>query len=272
MALTLKTVEPRQGLVWVRQGVQEFFRHPLGYMALFMTFMLAGIPLSLLGSLGEVLLLAGIPLLSLAYMTATAGSLRGAAPRLSVFVAPWRHLPVPRRKALLTLSLGYAFMTLVLLMLCELIDQGGVQALMEAATAPEPDSAEVERLAGSPEVMGGILARIAVTVLLGIPFWHAPGLVCWGGQSPAQSLFSSVLALWHARGAFLLYGLGWAALLMAAATVMSLLSMLLGTSLVGLLTMPLALVLTGAFYASLFFTFRDSFGQLETTRPVDAAA
>lgn len=264
MKLTLKTVPAAQGLQWVRQGVREFFRHPLGYSALFVAFMLAGTVLSLLPGFGEVLVLAGIPLLTLAYMMATAASQRGVRPQLGVFFAPWRHLPSERRRSLLTLSLGYAFGTLLLLMACGLIDHGGVEQLMQALTANNPDPDEVARLADTPGVMAGVLARVSVTLLLSLPFWHAPALVCWAGQRPAQAMFSSVLALWHTRAAMLVYGLAWMGLMMATGLVLSLLVGLLGgSSLLGLLTMPLALVLTSAYYVSLFFTFRGSFGQPE---------
>ncbi|WP_374583962.1 BPSS1780 family membrane protein [Ideonella dechloratans] len=182
MALILKTVPASQGLVWVRQGLREFARHPLSYTALFMAFMLVGAIVSLLPGFGEVLVLAAIPLLTLAYMMATAASLRGVRPSLSVFVAPWRHLPVERRRGLLTLALGYAFLTLILLMACNLFDHGGVDDLMQGVSRnADPD--ELQRLADAPGVMAGMLARVTVTLLLSMPFWHAPALVCWVGQS-----------------------------------------------------------------------------------------
>ena len=263
MALILKTVPASQGLVWVRQGLREFVRHPLSYTALFMAFMLVGAIVSLLPGFGEVLVLAGIPLLTLAYMMATAASLRGVRPSLSVFVAPWRHLPVERRRGLLTVALGYGFLTLLLLMACNLFDHGGVDDLMQGVSrSADPD--ELQRLADAPGVMAGMLARVTVTLLLSMPFWHAPALVCWVGQSPAQAMFSSVLALWRCRSAMLVYGLGWMGLMMLAGVVLSLLMVLLGgSSLMGLLSMPLALAMTSAYYVSLFFTFRDSFGQAE---------
>jgi hypothetical protein len=38
-----------------------------------------------------------------------------------------------------------------------------------------------------------------------VPFWHAPGLVHWGSQGVGQALFSSTLAVWRCRGAFVVY-------------------------------------------------------------------
>jgi hypothetical protein len=150
----------------------------------------------------------------------------------------------------------------VLLMACNLFDHGGVDA--DAGREPQRRSRRTAALADAPGVMAGMLARVTVTLLLSMPFWHAPALVCWVGQSPAQAMFSSVLALWRCRAAMLVYGLGWMGLMMLTGVVLSLLMVLLGgTSLMGLLSMPLALALTSAYYVSLFFTFRDSFGQAE---------
>jgi hypothetical protein len=195
-------------------------------------------------------------------MMATAASLRGVRPSLSVFVAPWRHLPPERPRGLLTLALGYAFLTLVLLMACNLFDHGGVDDLMQGVSRnADPD--ELQRLADAPGVMAGAGPRdrdpAAEHALLACP---CAGLL--GRPIARAAMFSSVLALWRCRAAMLVYGLGWMGLMMLTGVVLSLLMVLLGgTSLMGLLSMPLALALTSAYYVSLFFTFRDSFGQAE---------
>ncbi len=262
MGLMLKTVAPRQGLVWVQQGMREYLCHPLAYLALFVAFMFTGALISVIPVLGEILLLMGIPLLSLAYMMATLGSGRGAAPSLAVFIAPWRQLPPARRQVLFVVCLAYALLSLLAMALCDLIDGGNVEALITGLTGGQATPEELQRLSEAPGVVSGSIARVASTMLLGIPFWHAPALVVWGDQSPAQALFSSVLGLWRAKGAFLVYSLGWAAALAVAGTVLSLLLMALGNgALVGLVVMPIGMLLTAAYYVSLFFTFQDSFGQ-----------
>jgi hypothetical protein len=264
MRLTLKTVPPRQGFVWVREGLSEFIRHPLGYAALFVAFMFAATVASLLPGLGGVLLLAGIPLLSLAYMMATVGSLRGSAPRLAVFLVPWRQLEAVQKRNLLVVCLSYALASQVIMSLCELFDHGALDQLMQAITGGVATEEEISKLAEAPGVLSGALARVLATMLLGVPYWHAPALVCWGGQSVGQALFSSVLALWRTKAAFVCYSLGWAGVMLAASTVLGLLLGALGNNaLAGLVVMPVALGITGAYYVSLFFTFRDSFGQPE---------
>jgi len=94
-----------------------------------------------------------------------------------------------------------------------------------------------------------------------VPFWHAPALVLWADQGVAQALFSSTLALWRSKGAFALYGLAWVALVLGLATAATLLLSLLGMPQVApAAAVPIVVTCMTAFYASLYFTFIDSFG------------
>ena len=58
-----------------------------------------------------------------------------------------------------------------------------------------------------------MLTRFGLAGALSIPFWHAPALVHWQGQSVGQALFSSTLALWRCKGAFFAYSLAWTAVI-----------------------------------------------------------
>ncbi|HSI49387.1 MAG TPA: BPSS1780 family membrane protein [Ideonella sp.] len=258
MRLTLKTVPARQGAVWMRQGLVECLRFPVRYLTLFLCFMFVAALVMALPLVGIVMVVAAIPLVSLAFMMATVGSLRGQPPSPVVFIAPWQQLPAPRRRTLVTLCLAYALAMLGSLALCGLIDHGGLQALVVAMTSGA-DADTLEKLAQAPGVSTGILARVLIISLLSVPFWHAPGLVVWGEQGLAQSLFSSTLAMWRNKGAFLVYLASYLALTLAVTLLGGPLTVLLG-NFAGLLLMPLSLLLTTAFYVSLFFTFRDSFG------------
>jgi hypothetical protein len=103
--------------------------------------------------------------------------------------------------------------------------------------------------------------RVALITLVSVLFWHAPALVHWGGQSPAQALFSSTLAVWRCKGAFLVYALAWSALIVVFGTVTSLLLVLLGQlQLLRLVALTGGLILSTVFYVSLLFTYLESFG------------
>ena len=262
MGLRLQDVPPARGLTWVRQGFGECFRHPLAYASLFVLFMLGALIVTALPAFGGVLLLMAMPLLTLAFMMATAGAQRGLPVNAAVYLAPWRGTPPAQRRALFVLCLVYAVATMLLLALCELIDGGQFDELLVLLSSGKASEAEVQALAQAPGVMAGALARVLLSSLLSLPFWHAPALVHWGRQGPAQALFSSLMAVWRARGAFLLYSLGWCAALAVAGTVGGLLTLVLGLgAFATFLLMPVAMFFTTAFYVSLYFGFVDSFGQ-----------
>jgi hypothetical protein len=143
-----------------------------------------------------------------------------------------------------------------------------LEALMTAVMSGENQPEKLQALAEAPGVTAGALARLGVTTLLSLPFWFAPALVVWSDQGVGQALFSSALALWRNKAAMLVYGLGWFGAMALVATLLAVVSSLLGVnSASGIILLPMALMLTCAFYVSLFFMFRDSFGA-----PPDAAA
>ncbi|MFX8047562.1 hypothetical protein ABTK64_19815, partial [Acinetobacter baumannii] len=90
------------------------------------------------------------------------------------------------------------------------------------------DTEAIALAATDPRLLWGLLTRLGLVTLLSVPYWHAPALVHWGGQGVAQALFSSSLALWRNRAAFVLNALLWGALLFAVAGVVSLVFGLLG--------------------------------------------
>jgi hypothetical protein len=120
---------------------------------------------------------------------------------------------------------------------------------------------ELSRLVDSPEVSALRARASAAIALVSIPFWFAPVLVFCGGQGVAQSMFSSVMALWRARGAFFVYFLGGMGMVMLLSLLAGLVMGLLGPGLAGLLLIPLGLVVPAIFYVSLYFSFRDCFGE-----------
>ncbi|HSI58309.1 MAG TPA: BPSS1780 family membrane protein [Ideonella sp.] len=262
MGLKLQVVAPAQGLRWVGLGFREFLRRPLPYTGLFVAFMFGALLMTLLPWIGGLLLLMAVPLLSLAFMMAAHGAQRGEPAHPGVYVTPWRKTQSPaQRRSLLVLCFAYAAASSAVFALGRWVDGGATDAMLIAASTGSATAEELAKLASAPGVFEGALVRTLLTALLSIPFWHAPALVFWGGQGPAQAMFSSALALWRAKGAFLLYSLGWTAALMLSSVIVILLTGVLGAGpLAGFLLMPIALMFTTAFYVSLYFSFTDCFG------------
>jgi hypothetical protein len=263
MALTLKTADPGQGLQWVRGALRVFARRPLALTAMLMGFFLLGLLVAtLLPVVGGLLTLAALPLLSLGFMIATHAVQVGEAPHMGMFFSPLRG---PARNRLAMLGVVYAALLVGGFLLCDLIHGGELRAALQAMQTPPANEAEI--LAGRPDLLLGPALFMLWAALLSVPFWHAPALIHWGHQTVAQSLFSSTLACWRNKGAFLVYGLAWLALGMASSMAVTVLLLIFpNPQWVAGASLGVAMVLSTVFYASLYFTFVDSFA------PADAAA
>ena len=270
--MKLNTVPARQGALWVRQGFQIFFRQPMAFAALFAAFMFGVFAVAMLPFFGTLLVLAWLPLVSLGFMIATRLALGGhfATPR--VFIVPLRP-PRARQVTMAQLGLAYAMATFAIVWLCDSLDGGAFEALMDALpNAQKAPQGVADKLADS-NVWGGLSLRLALAGALSVPFWHAPALVFWDGHGVAKALFSSTIACWRNRGAFAVYSLVWFALVSAVGVGGSLVFGLLGQAqLFALAAVPMSLMLTTVFYASLYFTFADCFSAnpaeaTDATRP-----
>jgi uncharacterized MnhB-related membrane protein len=268
MALYLHDVVPSQGMAWARNGFRTFFRRPMAFTSLFLAFMivtlLAGV---LLPFVGSVLAIVTLPLLSLGYMIATRSALADGPVHPGQLVEPLRAADAAnkaRRRTLLMLCGAYAAVMLAIVWLGSSIDGGRMgrfQALMMGGAQDEATRKELEALMADPALFSGMLVFVVSTAILSIPFWHAPALVWWGRQGMAQSLFSSTLAVWRTKGAFLTYSLAWVAVVGAFGLLTAVIFTLLGApQMAGLAALPAALMFTCVFYVSLYFSFTDTFG------------
>lgn len=252
-------VPASRGALWVRQGVAAFATRPIAFSGLFGLSLFAGIVLALVPLLGPFLLLGAFPLVSLGFMIATRVTLAGRTPLPGVFVAPLR-VDAQRRRAQLCLYAGYALAAFLIGLLTYLIAGPRIiefQQLVYSGNAT-PEALDARLADGSLQL--GMLLLFALSSLLSLVWWHAPGLVHWGGMSASKALFFSLVACWRNRGAFFVYLLVWLGTVLGAVTLVSLVSSLLGQQEVGkVLMLPVWLMVTSAFYASLFFTFADSF-------------
>ena len=268
--MRLRHVPASRGAVWMRNGFGVFARRPLAFAALFTAFLFFALVSAMLPLIGPLLTLASLPLVSLGFMRATQHTLRGRLPTLAVFVTPLRR---DRRVAgvLIRLGLAYAVATTAVMTFSDFADGGTFQALQEAMAGShgsgEANREEIAALLGDARLQGGLLLRLTLAALLSLPFWHAPALAHWAGQGVAQALFSSTLACWRNRGAFLVYGLSWAGALVGFGVVVNVLAALFGhPQLIALVAVPAGLLFSTVFYVSLYFTFADCFA------PADAAA
>jgi hypothetical protein len=263
MSLRINDVAAARGAVWVRHGFSLFFRHPLGFSLLFMLFLVLALILMALPWVGAVLLLAVMPLLTLGFAAATRATQHGQPVHAGLLFEPFKPgADAARRATLLRLCLLYAALTAATLLLAQSIDGGAFERLqlLLGAQRTEANQREIEAVMADPGLINGMLVRLGLLGLISVPFWHAPMLVAWQGQGLAQSLFSSALACWRNRGAFFVYLLAWAGVSAALGMIASIVIALIGGQALAALTLPpVALLLSVAFYVSLYFMYAESF-------------
>jgi hypothetical protein len=260
MALILKTVPAAHGLRWIGDAFKLFARKPLAFSALFAVFLFAAMLVSLVPLLGGLVQMMFLPLLSLGFMVAAQVALLDGKVHPRQFIEPLQTDPL-RRAALIKLCVIYGLLALLILLLADALSDsawGRLQALMAKGDAAQP---QIDALLAEPGVAAAALLAAVLGSALSVPFWHAPALVHWGGQSAGQALFSSALAVWRSKSAFLLYMLGWVAVILSFGLLTALLFGVLGLpQMAGVLGVPAGLVFSTVFYISLLFTFNDSFG------------
>lgn len=260
MALTLKPVQPGRGAHWVRDGWRLFLRRPMALTAPYALFIVLLVLSLVFGLFGAALMIVVLPLFGLGYMVACQSVLMEGRVNLGHFIEPLRP-PSPRRGTLLGLCVLFALLILLSGFLSSLVAGDTLARLVQLTTTTGTPQAEIDALMADRQLVGGVLLMGLLTMLISLVFWHAPALVYWGQQGVAQSLFSSAVAVWRSRGAFVVYGLT----LLGAGLLLQLLvaamHALLGPGLLlSLLSSSAGMVFSAVFYSSLIFTFNDSFG------------
>jgi hypothetical protein len=263
IGLRISQVPSQRGVAWVRESFALFLKNPFAFSLLFMLFLVIALVLMVLPFVGALLLLAAMPLLTLGFAAATRAAQRGGAVHAGLLFEPFKGTAdAKRRAALLRLCLLYAAATAVAMLLAQAIDGGGFERLqiLLAAERSADNKAQIDALLADSRLAGGMLFRVTLIAALSVPFWHAPMLVWWDGQGLAQSLFSSTLACWRNRGAFIVNMLVWAGIGIAFAVVASVLLALLGTpQLVAVVVPPVVLMFSVVFYISLYLMYADCF-------------
>lgn len=269
MRLLLHKVPAAHGQRWIAQGWQAFRKAPLSLTALTATYFIAHALLELLGLVGSLLRLVSAPLLTLVFMLAVHRLLQSKPIRFSVWAEPFR---LTRQRSLTLIQLGLLFMVAAVgvQQLSSWVGGEDLQRFERAAAAAmaleDPKAAQealgtaMTEASQSPSVQMAQLVGALGMLIISLPFWHAPALVHWGGHGAGKALFSSLVAIWTNRGAFLVNGLLWLLISAFMALLLLLAASLLGLqAALALLGMPLTLLLLSVLGASVYFTFVDCF-------------
>ena len=254
--MKLNIVPARQGVQWVKLGIQTFWRHPLALAGLFFMFMAVMSVLSIVPVLGNVLALMLLPGATLGLMAATKETLNGKFPMPVVLISGFRA-GRQQFRAMLLLGAIYAAGFMLVLGVSALADGGKFAKLYLVGGAM---SAELQM---APDFELAVLLSMALYMPLSLLFWHAPPLVHWHGVPPVKSLFFSFVACMRNFWAFTVFGLAWIGVFIGMGMAVATIAALLGSpELVAAIMFPASMLLAAMFFTSLYFTFRDAFEDL----------
>ena len=262
--MQLHIVPARTGLAWARSGIKTFWQQPLAMSGLFFMFMALLSIATLVPFVGAALALALLPAATLGLMAASKEASKGKFPMPMILISAFRSNK-QTKQAMLVLGLLYAAGFLAIMGISAVFDGGQFARLYLIG------GKITEELVMQPNFQTAMWVAMALYLPLSLLFWHAPALVHWHGVSPIKSLFFSLMACYKNMGALTVYGLVWMGIFMAAALVVSMVALLLGSpTLAAGLMFPVALVIVAMFFTSVYFTFAGSF--VESDLPENTAS
>ena len=251
--MKLNIVPARTGLLWVKLGMQTFFKQPLALAGLFFMFMAVMTLASLVPYLGFALAMMLLPAATLGLMSATQEATQGRFPMPIVLLAAFRSNK-QKTRAMLVLGALYALGFLTAMGASALVDGGDFARVYLGGATPTREMLQAS------EFQAAMWVFIGLHLPLSLMFWHAPALVHWHDLPPIKSLFFSIVACLRTFWAFAIFGLMWLAVLVLVVIGVTMVGALLGNpGLAGDLLFPVLLLMASMFFTSLFFTFRDSF-------------
>jgi len=251
--MQLHIVPARQGALWVKLGIQTFFKQPLALSGLFFLFIMGMSLLSMVPKLGNILALALLPGATLGLMAATKEASNGKFPMPTVLISAFRA-GQQQLRAMLMLGGLYAVGFLLILALSAAVDGGQFAKLYLVG-----GSLTAEMLQAG-DFQAATLLSMALYMPLSLLFWHAPALVHWHGISPVKSLFFSLVACMRNFWAFTVFSLVWLGVFIAMGMLVTSIVAIFGSAeMVASALFPSVLLMTAMFFTSIYFTFRDSF-------------
>lgn len=244
--MKLRTARALDGLAWQRAGVRLVLRYPLQHLAMIcFTLLVLGVLMSL-PVIGPPLALATLPAFTAGWVFSSHAAGLGMPPGPGRLIVVFRSL---RRPAFAALGAIHAGAALLVLSIADLLDPGVAD---QWSTLLDQNTSEAAAATALQAVQSGMVLRAAMLVPVALVFWHAPVILMRTSDGVAKAVFASAVASLRNLGAFVVYGAGWLLADMLLSTVTGVLLAALGLGgYAMLIALPVALLLTAAFYASL---------------------
>jgi len=239
------------GIAWIREGFAIFRKQPGGLMLLMLAYLVAGLILGIIPKLGQLLPMIVAPVFTAVFVQACAAADRQQ--RLTPeMLRPIFQKPVfPRLAGLGTLMLlAFALLAILFILIV------GSDALHQM-TAQQQLQAEASAANGNFTLAMFFVFLLSLPVSMAMLF--AAPLIFWQQMGVGKALFFSFFAVWRALRAFLLYFLGWMAIVMLLTNVTLL---LFGKTLLGMAVLQsLLMVLVMVFQCSMYAAYKAIFGE-----------
>ncbi len=243
------------GYVWVRQGFWLFKKNPLAFLMLVFLYVFIAQFAILIPVFGVFAVLLLTPALTVGFMTACQMVIRGERVMPTVYLVGFRGTDSIIKKNLLVLGTVYAFAILILSLIASaFIDFKQLVTLL--TQQKEPTIRDVQGLYTGLTI--GLLLYLPVAMVM----WFAPVLVAWEKMSVAQALFSSWVACWTNKAAFIFYLMIWAVLIVAVPFFLEALLDSIGLrAAIPFIIPPYSMAALTVMYCSFFATWKACFNK-----------
>ena len=184
-----------------------------------------------------------------------------------MFVAPLRG-NAQRRNTLIRLGIVYAIATLAIIALSDWADGGRFEALQAAMADSKVSAKRSTQMLLDPQLHFGLLRALrAGRRAVGAVLVRAGARRTGTAKASARRSSRARWPCGGARGAFLMYLLAWTVVIALFGLLVQLVFSMLGTpQMAGVAALPGALMFSTVFYASLYFSFDDSFELSQASR------
>ena len=229
-----------EGAAWWGESWRIFCAAPLPWIGMFVVFVVISIALSFVPVIGHAIYVIVTPVFAGGVMLGCHALARGAPLTVGHLFEGFRG---PRLQPLLVLGL----LSLAVMFAVAVFAAGTIFLALGAAGLGEivrilntADVATIDYLAlaqavtaAGPAILLVCLIAITIAFLVAMAYWFAPALVALNGEPPFTALAKSFAASWRNVGAFLLYGLIYIGLAIAASIPLGLGWLVLGPMLAG---------------------------------------
>jgi len=256
----IQSTPASNGIRWLTQGFELWWRQPLGLPAMAVIYLLMYLPAAIpfVGAIPAAVL---APYATIGLMNACRDIAAKRSPTPEAFIKPFQN--AAQRQLLFRLGFANAALSMVAIVLVNVL--AGNQPVILKGVGPDgADALNTARLAW----------QLAVYLPIAIVMWFAPMLTGWHAAPPLKAMFGSLVACWQNKWAMLIYALALSATIGVAVTVVGILISALGASnaLISLLAAPLALICLSVSQAGVYSMYVAIFEQSSDSQLQNHAA